>query len=101
MTQDFAYIHQPTRLERFWRWAGFRFHLGEEPAWAKDGPPQLGWMKTVSVLKLSFADRMRLLISGHLIIENTVETDTPSPSRISTRMDWQIVAPGENEKISR
>lgn len=95
MTQDHAYYRRSTIKERFWRWTGFRFHLGDEPAWMADGPPKLGWMQTVSKLEFSLADRLRLLVSGHLRITTTIETDTPSPVMTATRLDWQIRAPGE------
>jgi hypothetical protein len=82
--------YKPSLRERFWSKLGFHFHLGEhEPdeAWQ-------GWIKTESGIHLDWRDRLRLLISGHLRLHHTIHTDTPSPTKMHTRFDWEIIAPG-------
>ncbi len=85
-----CYISVPTRSQRFWHWAGFRFHLGND-----DNEPQdaKGWMQTRSSLHLGWADRFRLLIGGKLNIQHTYHMDVPSPDEIHTRFDWHILPP--------
>lgn len=85
-------VYTPTLRERFWRKLGFRYHLGEEP----EGPELQGWMQTVAGLRLSFTDRLRILLTGHLRIKLTMSIDTPSPATVKTRMDWEIRAPGDH-----
>lgn len=81
--------YTPTRSERFWRALGFRYHLGDEP----EGIDQLkGWMCTETRMRLSFADRVRLLLTGRLhlrLVQHLpVECDFAK-----NRFDWEIKAP--------
>lgn len=82
----------PTRAQRFWRWAGFRYHLGEEPEGAD---AMAGWMRTDMRIYFDWRDRLRLLLSGRLFIASIVHTDTPSPMVCKSRMDFRIYHPGE------
>lgn len=85
-----AFHHVPTLSERFWRWAGFRYHLGDEPPEADKLP---GWMMTESHFRFGLADRLRLLLSGHLHIR--LAQHTPVQCDYSkNRLDWHIVPPG-------
>jgi len=84
-------FHAPTLIERFWRKAGYRYHLGEEPE-CED--VMNGWICTDVRFHFVWADRLRLLLSGRLFIANIVTTDTPTPSVTKTRTDWRIVEPG-------
>lgn len=86
-----AMIHVPTLRERFWRALGFRYHLGDEP----DGADKMaGWMRTSASIDFSFADRLRLLLTGRLRIELTQHT-TVQVDQSMNRLDWQIKAPGD------
>lgn len=86
-----AFYHKPTMRQRFWRAAGFSYHLGEDP----EGIEALsGWMRTDLHLHFGWVDRLRLLLTGKLFIASTVHTDTPSPLVCKTRMDWRIGEPG-------
>lgn len=91
-TENQACCAMPTRRERFWRWAGFRYHLGDEPEGADLLP---GWMKTDMHLHFCWRDRLRLLISGKLFVASIVSSDTPSPMVCKSRMDWRILSPSE------
>lgn len=91
-TQCFAMAYVPTWRERFWRKLGFRHHRGEEP---RDVDAMPGWMNTATCFSFSFTDRLRLLLTGRLLISTISHTDTPSPMTIKNRVDWQIYAPGQ------
>lgn len=89
---DGAYHLVPTLRQRFWRKLGFRYHLGEEPEGTET---MIGWMRTDCRIHFGWADRLRLLVSGTLKFSTIVHHDTPSASVCKTRLDWQIVAPGD------
>lgn len=93
MTDSQAYYveYKPSLIERFWRKIGFHFHLGEH----EPDEPWLGWMQTRSRVYFGWQDRLRLLVSGHLELQHTFHIDTPSPDKIHTRFDWEIVPPGQ------
>ena len=75
----------PSITLRAMRWLGFRYHLGEEP---KD-PPQDGWMCTETRLRFSFADRVRLLLTGRLYIRLTQHLPVRC-DYAKNRLDWHI-----------
>lgn len=91
-TRNEALALAPTLRQRFWRALGFRYHLGDTPPDADLLP---GWMRTDSGLIFSFGDRLRILISGRLRTSTIVHMDTPSPAVCKTRLDWQILPPGD------
>jgi len=76
--------------ERFWRFLGYRYHLGEEP----DNPPQGGWISHTTIFHLCWRDRLRLLVTGRFKMGFILYTDTPSPVTLETRTDWCILPPG-------
>lgn len=83
--------YTPTRSERFWRALGFRYHLGEEP----EGIDQLkGWMCTEMRMHLSFADRVRLLLTGRIHLR-LVQLLPVECEFAKNRFDWEIKAPGQ------
>jgi hypothetical protein len=90
--QNFAMISTPTLTQRFWRWAGFRYHLGDDPE-GIDG--MIGWMKTDIHLHFGWADRLRLALSGKLFVASVLHYDTPSPMTCKSRVDYWILQPGE------
>jgi hypothetical protein len=87
-----AFHHVPTFSEKFWRWVGFRYHLGED---APDADLLQGWIRTDSGFNFDWHDRLRILLTGKLRISTIIHMDTPSPSVTKTRLDWHILAPGE------
>ena len=94
MNDALAMFHKPTRLERFRRWMGFRYHLGEEP----EGADTLqGWMRTDIRIDFSLLDRLRLLFTGRILVASILHTDTPSPNVCKSHVDWKIFAPGEQQ----
>lgn len=86
----FTYV--PSWRVRFWRSLGFHVHLGEEPP---NTEPLAGWMQNNSQFHFDWADRLRLLLTGRLMVTTAFDFDTPSPTVIRTRMDWSIIPPGE------
>ena len=79
--------YMPTLAERTRRWLGFRYQLGEEPN--TDGLP--GWMMTEVRLHFDLLDRLRLLISGQLLVKLCQHTDvqvTTSRNRVDL-MIWK------------
>jgi hypothetical protein len=91
--QAYYQVYTPSLRERFWRWAGFRYHLGDDPPDIEALP---GWMKTDIRIHFSIADRLRLLLTGRLFIASVVHTDTPSAAVCKSRVDWKIDAPGDD-----
>lgn len=89
--QGFCMEYKPTLAERFWRKLGFHFHLGEH----EPDEPWQGWVKHRSGIHFDWRDRLRLLISGRLELHHTVHSDTPTPTKMHTRFDWEIVHPGK------
>ena len=90
-TEPTAMYAAPTLGQRFWRRAGYAYHLGDEPEGADLLP---GWIRTDMHLHFGWADRLRLLLTGKLFVASIVSTDTPSPTVCKSRLDWLIVSPG-------
>ena len=90
--ENHAYYRKPSLRERAFRKLGFHYHLGEDPEGADALP---GWMKTDIRLHFSWADRLRLLLTGRLFVASIVHFDTPSPSICKSRVDFLISAPGD------
>lgn len=86
-------VHFPTFRERFWRWVGFRYHLGEDPT---EIEALKGWMKTDIRIHFGVMDRLRLLLTGRLFVASVVHMDTASPTICKSRVDFMIHAPGES-----
>jgi len=63
VTENGCMVYKPTLVERFWRWAGYRYHLQELPEDSNNMP---GWAMTHIRVNFSLADRLRLLISGRV-----------------------------------
>ena len=68
MTDDtnHAMHHVPTRLERFTRRLGFRYHMRD---FDDDRPEFKGWAMTVLRFQFSWADRFRILFGGRLRVD--------------------------------
>src|ERR1700678_644925 len=82
--------YTPTFKEKFWRRLGFQFHLGEEP---KDVDNLPGWMQSRIRFNFSWSDRFRLLLTGKLSVHLTSYFDTPAPSIVKNRTDFNIIPP--------
>lgn len=87
MMGNYAMECRPTFRQRVSRALGFRYHLGADPAGAD---VLTGWSMTRSRMHFSMADRLRLLLSGKLLVVTVQHFDAPSPSVVKTRLDWQI-----------
>jgi hypothetical protein len=93
-SQAYCVEYKPSLAEKIWRKLGFRSHLGEyEP-----DEPWTGWMRSESGLNFDWRDRIRILISGRLNVHLTYHFDTPSPDKIHTRLDWEILPPGSCDR---
>ena len=88
-----AFYALPSRAERFWRWCGFCYHLGD--LWEEEDPALIGWMQNKTGFHFDWRDRLRILISGRLDVKLTFDMDTPSPDKMRTRVDWHIRRPGD------
>lgn len=93
LSQNQALYAVPTLRVRFWRAIGFRYHHGDDPPDADLLP---GWMRTDLRINFSLSDRLRLMLTGKLRISSIVHFDTPSPDVCKSRMDWRILAPGDD-----
>jgi hypothetical protein len=82
-----AMEYRPTMADRMRRALGFRYHLGEDP---EDIDNLEGWSATRTRMHFSIADRVRLLLSGRLLVVTTQHFNAPSPDIVKTRVDWQI-----------
>lgn len=92
-----AMAYRPTLARRIWHRLGYRYHLGhyhlgQEPSPVDD---QQGFMGHVIRMHFNLADRLRLLVTGRLVIISMMHMDAPNPTVVKTRVDWQIMAPGE------
>lgn len=93
--QNFCMISTPTLAQRFWRWAGFHYHLGEDPPGVEG---MIGWMKTDIYLDFGWPDRLRLLLTGRLFVASVVHSDTPSPMVCKSRVDFRISPPFDRDR---
>lgn len=87
-----AAYHLPTIRQRVWRFVGFRYHLGHEP---EDTDGLDGWAFTTIRLNFSWMDRLRLFLTGRLVVGSVIYFNAPSPTTCKSRVDWEIKAPGE------
>lgn len=82
-----------TWRDRLWRRLGFRYHLGDD---IDDAAEYHGWMQNRSRFFFTWSDRIRLLLTGRLLVVTTFHLDTPSPDKMHTRLDWEIKPPGKS-----
>lgn len=66
-TNDGCQVYTPTIADRLWKRLGFRYRLVDLPEGIEETMP--GWMMTKVVFGFSFWDRVRLLISGRMLVE--------------------------------
>jgi hypothetical protein len=90
---DGACYFRPTLAQRVARLLGFKFHLGEEPS-GIDALP--GWAQTKINLHISFADRVRLLVSGRLDLTVTQYANQQIDLQ-KNRVDLRFPAPWERD----
>jgi hypothetical protein len=67
-TEGYCMEYRAPLRERIGRWLGFHHPYVQRPE------SDL-WMVTVTHVHLSFLDRLRVLATGHLVIEAVTETD--------------------------
>jgi hypothetical protein len=87
----YAHLYVPTRMERFWRWVGYRHHHTDSTAEADTMP---GWAKTHIGFHFDFTDRLRLLITGRFYVDATIHTDV-AVSKVVTFASFEIGHPGD------
>lgn len=84
---------RPTAAQRIARALGFRFLLGEDPAGVEQLP---GWAKSEVRLRLTFLDRVRVLLSGKIDISLTHYADQQITTQ-KNRVDLRFPAPWERD----
>jgi hypothetical protein len=85
----------PSWRERFWRAVGFRYHHVEEPLLGAGADTLPGRLQTDMKFYFAWSDRLRLLLTGQLVVSSTVRFDTPSPRIWQARVDWRISPPDD------
>lgn len=87
--QNLCMEYRPTLAERFWRKAGWRYQRQELP----DDAPTEGWAMTQVHLNVSFADRLRLLLTGRVRLDVRQAFDTPVDTVVCAT-SVEILRPG-------
>jgi hypothetical protein len=82
---------RPSLRDRFWRWLGFRYHLGDDPR-REENEILDGWLCTEVKMHFGILDRVRLLLTGRLLVR-TVHEFPEVVSYSKTRTDWLIYPP--------
>ena len=86
-------MYKPSRVERFWRKAGFTTAHAELPEGIEATHP--GWMMTNTRMHFSFGDRLRLLLTGRLHLTLRQATSQEVDEAVSA-MSHRILYPGES-----
>ena len=80
-----AFYKLPTFWERFWPRLGFHHARAERPdedelreGWAPS------WFVVETYVRLSWADRLRVMISGKMHVDHAIKTDVPIGRSTST-----------------
>lgn len=84
-------VEKPSLALRFWRWLGYRTRQPEIDT-DMEGPTMPGWIMTDITVRLSFGDRIRLLISGAASIR--VETRTSAEVDAKSWSSFSVLPPG-------
>lgn len=82
--------YKPSRTERFWRALGYCSH---RPVMSEEGEKLPFWIMTNVNVNMSILDRIRLLISGKMIVRTETRTDVPVATTI-TASSVEIERPG-------
>jgi hypothetical protein len=90
---DGAFYHRPTLAQRIARFLGFKVHLGDEPS-GVDALP--GWAQSKIDLRISFMDRVRLLVTGRLDLTVTHYANRQIDTQ-KNRVDLRFPAPWERD----
>ena len=87
--------HIPTLLERMWRRLGYVGSYPDMPEEMAEGLPH--WMMTQVKLRISLADRLRLLVSGRAIlrVESRAEHD---PGQVASASAFQVLPPSREDQ---
>lgn len=89
-TTNLAMVYTPTWAERLWRTLGYRSNVPDTPS---ECEAFLGWIRTDVRVRLSIPDRLRALVSGHLLIRcETLTEHEPGDAR--TASSFEVVRPG-------
>jgi hypothetical protein len=83
-TRGSFYAPQPLR-KRVWRWLGFKHACADRP---EEDEEAEGWAPSWFIVEtwvhLDWKDRIRILLSGKLHVEQAVKTDVPISRSRST-----------------
>ena len=83
-------VYTPSLTERLWRALGYRSH---RPEMSEDGEKLPFWIMTNTHVNMSILDRIRLLVSGKMIVRTETRTDVPVAITI-TASSVEIERPG-------
>lgn len=92
-----AFCAKPTIKQRLWRFFGFRWRYDESLFdWRNMEPPEEGYAPgafiTETHVKVSWDDRLRILVSGHIAIEVCTKTDIV-PKKLTSRSRAAVLPP--------
>jgi hypothetical protein len=80
-----AFYALPSRRDRFWSWLGFGECRAPRPEQDEQAPGFApSWFIVGTRASLDWKDRIRLLISGKLMVEQAIKTDVPIARSRST-----------------
>lgn len=87
-------MFKPTRMQRFWRWLGFRFgahapHLDDLDE--VDTP----YCVHVVVTHWDWSDRLRILVSGKTAVQLRAYSTEPHPTAGPTTCAAAVLMPGD------
>jgi hypothetical protein len=83
---------KPTFAQKFWRALGFEL-CGQVPTVDKRPGYDPASIRQISTVRFSKADRLRILLSGHIVIVTAIQTDVEVWRAVSTSR-VSVMAPG-------
>lgn len=100
-----AFCARETLRSRMWRWMGFCWPY--DPAlsdWRNMEPPQDGYAPgafiTETHITISFGDRLRILLTGHVAVEVSTKADV-IPKRLTSRSRVAVLPPIKKTDIQQ
>ena len=91
---NFYIPYVPTFMERLRRFFGYGFNQGDKPS-SLDPKKHISSMRTNAGFKFSWKDRLRLLLTGRLLIVITQHTTQEVDESVNS-IGFQIYAPFED-----
>lgn len=93
MVQNGVMAARLSPMERFWRALGFgRAHVPRPDGEPQDGFAE-GYMITGTLTRLGWADRIRALVSGRVMVETAMRTDVVV-TKVESVSAFRVLPPG-------